>query len=284
MAAMDPPPLWPGQPPWPLVMGVLNVTPDSFSDGGRFLAAEAAVVHGLRMHGEGAAIVDVGGESTRPGAEPVPVAEEIRRVVPVIEVLAAAGVRVSIDSRNAATMQAALAAGASIVNDVSALTHDPRSLQLVAERGVPVVLMHARGDPRTMQQNPTYEDVVREVHDYLAGRVAAAAAAGIPRQRIVVDPGVGFGKTLRHNLLILHHLGVFHRLGCAVLLGVSRKSFIARIMAPTAVPAAARLPGSLAAALAGLARGAHILRVHDVAETRQAVAVWRAIESAAADG
>ncbi|HET6467087.1 MAG TPA: dihydropteroate synthase [Geminicoccaceae bacterium] len=279
----EPEPLWAGAPAWPLLMGVVNVTPDSFSDGGRFLARDAAIEQGLRLAAAGAALVDVGGESTRPGAEPVPIEEEIRRVVPVIGALAAAGLRVSIDSRNAATMQAALAAGAVVINDVSALTHDPAALEVARASGVPVVLMHAQGDPRTMQQNPTYDDVVLDVFDVLAERVRACERAGIPRRRLVIDPGIGFGKTLEHNLRILGHLALFRGLGCALLLGVSRKSFIARLAQPVEAPPEARLPGSLAAALAGLARGADVLRVHDVLEMRQAMAVWRAIEEGESD-
>jgi dihydropteroate synthase len=260
-------------------MGIVNVTPDSFSDGGRFLAHETAIEHGLRLHREGAAIIDVGGESTRPGALPVPPEEEIRRVVPVVRGLAEAGVKVSIDTRNAATMRAALAAGAAVLNDVSALTHDPESLEVAASSGVPVVLMHAQGDPRTMQLDPTYGDVVQEIHGYLATRIEICVAAGIERSLIVVDPGIGFGKTSRHNLLILKHLRIFRDLGRPVLLGVSRKGLISVVAGSGPTPAD-RLPGSIAAALAGLAAGCHILRVHDVAETRQAVAIWQAIAGA----
>ncbi|MEN3951586.1 dihydropteroate synthase [Iodidimonas sp. SYSU 1G8] len=259
----------------PLVMGVLNVTPDSFSDGGRYLSVDAALVQARRLIGEGADILDVGGESTRPGAEPVPVDEELRRVVPVIEALRDCGVPVSVDTRRATVMRAALEAGAAILNDVSALTADPGSLPVAAASGAPVVLMHALGDPRTMQDDPRYDDVVGEVHDYLAARIETCVSAGIARDRLIVDPGIGFGKTLEHNLALLRSLGRFHALGCPLLLGVSRKSFIGRLAG--GVPADARLAGSLAGALAGVLHGVHILRVHDVADTRQAIAVWQAI-------
>jgi dihydropteroate synthase len=269
-------------PPWggfaldrPLVMGVLNVTPDSFSDGGRWLDAERAVAHGRALVAAGADIVDIGGESTRPGAAELPPGEEIRRVTPVVRALAEAGAVVSIDTRHKAVMEAALAAGARIVNDVSALTHDPGSLALLARRKVPVVLMHMRGEPQTMQREPVYDSPLVEVLDYLDGRIAACAAAGIPRERIVVDPGIGFGKLVPHNLELIAGIGAFHALGCGVMLGVSRKSMIARLSLDE--PPDARLPGSLAAALAALQQGVQILRVHDVAETRQALALWRAI-------
>jgi dihydropteroate synthase len=256
-------------------MGVLNVTPDSFSDGGRYLSVDAALAQARRLIDEGADILDVGGESTRPGAQPVPVDEEIRRVVPVIEALSDCGVPVSVDTRRAAVMQAALDAGAAILNDVSALTADPDSLSVAAASGAPVVLMHALGDPRTMQDDPRYDDVVGEVRDYLAARIDACVAAGIARDRLIVDPGIGFGKTLDHNLALLRALDRFHALGCPLLLGVSRKSFIGRLAG--GVPAERRLAGSLAGALAGVLHGVHILRVHDVADTRQAIAVWQAI-------
>ena len=261
----------------PLVMGVINVTPDSFSDGGDRLDPERAISEGLAMAQAGAAILDVGGESTRPGADPVPVAEELRRVLPVVEALAAQGLIVSVDSRRPEVMRAAAAAGAKILNDVTALTGDSHSLETAAELGLPVVLMHMQGEPRSMQADPTYSDVVLDVFDLLEARVEACLAAGIPRERIAVDPGIGFGKTLAHNLQLLDRLALLHGLGCAVLLGVSRKSFIARLMPEQAPSPKQRLPGSLAAALAGLQRGVQILRVHDVAETCQALAVWRAI-------
>ena len=257
-------------------MGVVNVTPDSFSDGGDFLDPGRAVEQGLRLVADGADLVDVGGESIRPGSDPVPVADELARVLLVVEGLAREGVLVSIDSRRSAVMRAALDAGASIVNDVTALTHDPDALGLVAEAGVPVVLMHMRGEPKTMQQDPVYDDAPADVRDYLAQRVAACEAAGIPRERIALDPGIGFGKTVRHNLQILNRLHVYDDLGCAVVVGVSRKSMIAKL--DRDVPPKHRVAGSIAAALQGVRRGAHILRVHDVAETRQALALWRAVE------
>ncbi len=259
----------------PQVMGVINVTPDSFSDGGDRFDPARAIADGLAMHEAGASILDVGGESTRPGAAPVPPKEELHRVVPVVEGLAKAGALVSIDSRRAAVMAAALDVGARIINDVTALAGDPESLALAARREAPVILMHMQGEPRTMQREPHYDDAPLDVYDVLAVRVAACEAAGIPRARIAIDPGIGFGKTVVHNLRILDQLAVFHGLGCAVVLGVSRKSFIGRLTGAQA--AKARLPGSLAGALAGVARGAQVIRAHDVAETRQAMTIWTAI-------
>jgi dihydropteroate synthase len=262
----------------PRIMGIVNVTPDSFSDGGRHMAPEAAIAHASRLEAEGADILDIGGESTRPGAEPIGAEEELRRVLPVIEALAKrARVPLSIDTRNALVMRRAAEAGARLINDVSALAHDPASLAAAAETGLPVVLMHAQGDPRTMQRNPRYRDVVLDVYDALEARIEACEKAGIPRARLVVDPGIGFGKTLAHNLALLGSLGIFHGLGCAILLGASRKSFIAKL---TGAGPEERLPGSLAAALAGAAQGVQILRVHDVAATRQALAVWQGARGA----
>jgi dihydropteroate synthase len=263
----------------PIIMGIVNVTPDSFSDGGEFVDAETAIRHAHLLVEEGAEIIDVGGESTRPGAAPTPPEEEARRVAPVVRALAAAGMAVSIDTRRAAVMRAALEAGARIVNDVTGLTGDPESLAVVAASKAPVVLMHMKGDPTTMQELAVYDDVVGEVADWLEARIAACAAAGIPRERVVIDPGIGFAKTGEHCLEVMARLATFHGLGCGILVGASRKSFIGR-RARAATPKD-RLPGSLAAALAALAQGAHILRVHDVAETRQAVAVWQAIAEAA---
>jgi dihydropteroate synthase len=264
----------------PRIMGVVNVTPDSFSDGGDRFDARRAVDDGLAMVEAGAAILDVGGESTRPGSAPVDADEELRRVVPVVRGLAESGALVSIDSRRATVMAAALDAGARVINDVTALEGDPDSLALAAERGVPVVLMHMRGEPGSMQAAPRYDDAALDIYDYLEGRVAACEAAGIARADIAVDPGIGFGKTVTHNLEILDQMALYQGLGCAVVLGVSRKGFIGKLpgggMARGAAPKA-RLPGSLAAALAGLERGVQILRVHDVAETAQALAMWRAI-------
>lgn len=264
----------------PRIMGVLNVTPDSFSDGGDRLDPRRAVDDGLRMREAGADILDVGGESTRPGAEPVAPDAELRRVLPVVEELAKAGCRVSIDTRHARTMQAAIEAGAVMVNDVTALTWDSDSLRTVAEAGVWVSLMHMQGTPQTMQRDPRYDDVALDVYDWLAARVSACEAVGIPRERIVVDPGVGFGKTVQHNLELMDRIALFQGLGCPVLLGVSRKSTIGKIGFGAAPKD--RLPGSLAAELAGVQRGVQMIRVHDVAETVQALAVWEAIARAEA--
>ena len=259
----------------PLLMGVVNVTPDSFSDGGRFLEPAAAIAQALRLHAEGADIVDVGGESTRPGAGAISDDEEIRRVVPVIEALAGRGILVSIDTRKAAVMAAAAAAGARMINDISALRHDPRSLEAAGASGLPVVLMHSQGEPATMQAQPTYEIAPLDVFDHLAARVDAWTAAGLERSRLLIDPGIGFGKTLDHNLEILSRLGLYLGLGLPILLGASRKSFIGRLA--DGASAEDRLPGSLAAAIHGLAAGAAVLRVHDVAATQQAVAIWQAL-------
>ena len=259
----------------PQIMGILNVTPDSFSDGGRFLDPAAALAQAQAMVAEGAALLDIGGESTRPGAAEVPVADEIARTEPVIAALRGAGVPLSIDTRKAAVAQAALAAGAGIVNDVSALTFDAGLAGVVAAAEVPLVLMHARGTPATMQDDPVYDDVLLDVYDWLEGRIAAAEAAGIARARIVVDPGIGFGKTAAHNLALIRGLALFHGLGCPVLLGASRKRFIGTISGEDR--ADRRVAGSLAVALAGAAQGAQLLRVHDVAETRAALALARAI-------
>lgn len=255
------------------VMGILNTTPDSFSDGGDFADPAAARAHAAAMAEAGADLLDIGGESTRPGAETVPEAEEIARTAPVIRALAG-GLPISIDTRKAAVAQAALEAGAGLVNDVAAFTFDPAIAGVAARAGAPVCVMHAQGDPKTMQQAPHYDDVLLDVYDFLADRVAAAEAAGIPRDRIVVDPGIGFGKTLQHNLALLARISLFHDLGCAVLLGASRKRFIGTI--GKAPQARDRAPGSVAVALAAAAQGVHILRVHDVSETRQALALWHA--------
>ena len=262
----------------PRIMGVVNVTPDSFSDGGDRFDPDQAYAAGLAMAEAGADLVDVGGESTRPGAEPVPIEEEMRRVVPVVRALAQAGVTVSIDSRRAMVMRASLEAGAKLINDVTALGGDPLSLGTAAESGAPVVLMHMQGEPQTMQENPQYEDVALEVHDWLAWRIAECEAAGIPRSRIAVDPGIGFGKTVAHNLQLLEQVALLHGLGCPIVLGASRKSFIGKLS--RGEPAKERLPGSLAAVLAGLERGVQIVRVHDVPETVQAIGIWRAIVTA----
>ena len=261
----------------PLILGIVNVTPDSFSDGGHFLGLEAAIAHGRKLAADGADFLDIGGESTRPGAAPVTIEEEIGRVVPVIRALAADGLRLSIDTRHSAVMRAALDAGAIIINDISALEGDPDSMAVAAASNASIVLMHMQGQPATMQQAPHYDDAPREVHDYLAGRIKACLKAGLAKDRLCVDPGIGFGKALGHNLDILSHLDVFQDLGVPVLLGVSRKSVIGAMS--RGEPADRRLGGSIAAALAGLEKGVQILRVHDVAETVQAVAVWHAIRS-----
>jgi dihydropteroate synthase len=260
----------------PLIMGVVNVTPDSFSDGGAHLERDAAVAHALRLVEEGADLIDVGGESTRPGSHPVSVAEEIARVVPVVERFSAAApqVPISIDTSKAAVMRAAVAAGASFVNDVRAL-RERGALETVAELGVPVCLMHMQGTPRTMQDQPFYDDVVGEVAQFLAGRIAACRAAGIGEDRIVVDPGFGFGKSTTHNLELLRRLEVLTELGRPVMVGLSRKRTIGEI---TGREVADRLVGSVVAAVLAVQRGASIVRVHDVAATRDALAVLAAVE------
>lgn len=262
----------------PRLMGVLNVTPDSFSDGGEHAGAEAAVAHGLRLAAEGADVVDVGGESTRPGAREVPAEEELRRVLPVVERLAAAGVAVSIDTRKAAVMRAAVAAGAKLINDVSALTHDPASLQAAAESGAWVVLVHLQGTPETMNLAPRYERCALEVFDHLAGRVAACEAAGIARERLIVDPGLCFGKHEPENLDLLRNLALFHGLGVPVLLGVSRKGWTEAL--ELGWPPRERLPATLAATLWALDRGVQLFRVHDVAAHRQLLTAWEALADA----
>jgi dihydropteroate synthase len=259
----------------PRIMGIVNVTPDSFSDGGRFLDTEAAVAHGVALVAAGADILDVGGESTRPGADIVPPDLELSRVIPVIEGLTrATSTPISVDTRKARVMAAAVAAGAAIVNDVSALSFDVDAASTIARLGVPVILMHARGDPKTMQTDPHYDDVTLHIYDYLAARMATAEAAGIARDKLIVDPGIGFGKTLTHNVQLIRELRMFAGLGVPILLGASRKRFIGTLSGTDA--ADQRVAGSIAAALAAVAQGAEILRVHDVAETRQALAVWRA--------
>ncbi len=259
----------------PLVMGIVNVTPDSFSDGGRFLGAEEAAAHGRALLEAGADIVDIGGESTRPGATQVPAEEEMRRIEPVLRALAASGAALSVDTRHAAVMAMALAAGARIVNDVSALAGDKASIGIIARAGASVVLMHMQGEPATMQRDPRYGFAPLEILEFLAARVAACEAAGIPRARVAIDPGIGFGKTQAHNLQILGRLALFQSLGTGVMVGVSRKSLVGRL---AGAPAEARLPGSLAGALDAVRKGAQIVRVHDVAETRQALLLQGAIE------
>lgn len=262
----------------PRIMGIVNVTPDSFSDGGCFFDTEAAIAHGVRLCEAGADILDVGGESTRPGSEAVDPDEEMRRVLPVIRALAETGAVVSVDTRHAAVMGAAVDSGAAIINDVTALSGEPQSLPVAVKSGAAVVLMHAQGEPRDMQNDPHYAFAPLDVYDYLAERLSVCRAAGIPVERLCVDPGIGFGKTVEHNLQILSRLGLYHALGVPVLLGVSRKSFIGKVS--RGEPAGQRLAGSLTAALLGLGQGVQILRVHDVAETVQAVAVWQGIKRA----
>lgn len=258
----------------PQIMGIVNVTPDSFSDGGDFLDPGAAIAHGEAMLAAGADILDIGGESTRPGAVPVPPEEEERRVLPVIRHFAEKGATVSVDTRHARVMESAAAAGARIVNDIAGLS-DPDALPVVARTATPVVVMHMQGDPGTMQANPTYRDAALDVFDWLEECVARCVAAGVSPERIAVDPGIGFGKRTEHNLEILRHTALYHALGCTVLIGLSRKGFIGRLSREE--PPKERLAGSLAAGLETLNQGAQILRVHDVAETAQARALWEAL-------
>lgn len=262
------------------VMGIVNVTPDSFSDGGRWASTEGAIDQAMRLVADGADVLDIGGESTRPGAEPVGEAEEIERVTPVIAgVRARWGGAISIDTMKPAVARAAVAAGAKMWNDVTALSHAPDSAAVAAELGCDVVLMHMRGEPRTMQADPRYDDVVGEVRDYLHGRAEAAMAAGVARERIWLDPGIGFGKTLAHNLALTARLRALVDLGFPVLYAASRKRTI-RAIDPTAIAADDRLGGSLALALEGARRGARMVRVHDVRETVQALKVQAAVTAA----
>ncbi|WP_371153199.1 dihydropteroate synthase [Jannaschia sp. 2305UL9-9] len=258
----------------PSIMGILNVTPDSFSDGGRYLDREQALTRARAL--AQADILDIGGESTRPGAQEVPEDEEAARVVPVIAALS--GRCMSIDTRKASVARAATGAGAALINDVSAMTFDPGMADTVATSGAAVCLMHAQGAPETMQDDPTYGDVLFDVYDALSTRIEVAVAAGIPRDSIMIDPGIGFGKTQAHNLSLLRRIGVFHGLGVPILLGVSRKRFIGDIGG--AQQADARLPGTLAVTLAAVAQGIQMHRVHDVAEIAQGLALWRAVQTA----
>ena len=259
-------------------MGIVNATPDSFSDGGDAYSFDDAVARGVDLVAQGAAIIDVGGESTRPGADPVSIDEEIARTVPVIERLVAGGITVSIDTRHATVMEAATQAGASIINDVTALTGDEKSLDVAANSDAHIVLMHMQGTPGTMQSSPSYADASVEVFEYLKDRLEACVKAGIATTRIAVDPGIGFGKNLEHNLQILKSLDMYKNLGVTLLLGVSRKSFIGEIT-DEATPKN-RLAGSLAAGIWGVKSGFDILRVHDVGATADALKVWTAIENA----
>ncbi len=263
----------------PQVMGIVNVTPDSFSDGGQFADTAAAADAGADMAAEGAAIVDVGGESTRPGAKPVWEGDEIERAIPVVRQLAAGGAAVSIDTRKADVMTAALEAGARLINDVSALTYDDRSAGVIAAAGVPVILMHHQGAPEVMQQDPGYDDVLVEVYQWLEERIAAAEAAGIDRARILVDPGFGFGKSVAHNLELMNGLALFHALGRPIVVGASRKRTIGALS--NEAPADRRVGGSIAFALKAAEQGVQILRVHDVPETVQALRIWRGLRDQA---
>lgn len=259
----------------PRIMGIVNVTPDSFSDGGQFLDPGIAVAHGRQLIAEGAEILDIGGESTRPGAVEVAVAAEIDRTAPVVAGLKETGVPISIDTRKAAVAARAVAEGAGLINDVSAFAFDPDMAATAAGSGLPVCLMHAQGLPDTMQNNPRYGDALLDVYDALDAAIRSAEAAGVPRDRILADPGIGFGKTGDHNLELLRGLSLFHGLGCALLIGVSRKRFIGQI--GNAPEAADRVHGSVAVALAAVAQGAQVLRVHDVAATRQGLSLYTAV-------
>ncbi len=256
----------------PRLMGIVNATPDSFSEGGEHFAPAAAIARGHGMIEAGADIIDIGGESTRPGAAPVDPREELARIRPVVEGLARTRAVLSVDTRHSEVMAAALASGAAIINDITALVGDPRSLPLVAAQNAHVVLMHMQGEPPSMNRDPRYEFAPLDIYDALAARVTACLAAGIPRNRIAIDPGIGFGKKPRHNFEILRYLSLFHGLGCAVLVGASRKIFVKNGRGPA--PPKARLGASLGAALTAVVQGAQLLRVHDVEKTRQAMDLW----------
>ena len=263
----------------PQVMGIINATPDSFSDGGQFANASEAAEAGARMAGQGAGIIDVGGESTRPGARSIWEGDEIERIVPVIRQLVAGGTAVSADTRKADVMTAAVEAGARMINDVSALTYDARSAEIAASLNVPVVLMHHKGAPEVMQDHPTYDDVIVEVYLWLEERIRAALEAGVAREHILVDPGFGFGKNVSHNLELMNGLALFHSLGCPVVIGASRKRTIGALSGEA--PTDQRLAGSIAFALKAVEQGAQIVRVHDVFETVQALRVWRGMRDSA---
>ena len=266
--------------PDPVLMGILNVTPDSFSDGGEFFGVEPAVAQAEKMLDEGAHMIDVGGESTRPGSDPVSPEEELRRVIPVIQGILESRLEaiVSIDTYRASTAEAALDAGARVVNDVTALRGDSKMAGLVAERGCPVVLMHMLGEPKSMQRDPRYEDVVREVRDFLVGRAEHAVNAGVREENMILDPGIGFGKTLRHNLELLNSLNVFVELGFPVLVGASRKSFLGKILGSD--DAGDRLFGTVATSVVAYERGATLFRVHDVRANKEALEVAAAVRRA----
>ena len=262
----------------PLIMGIVNVTSDSFSDGGQFLDTDRAIAHGIKLLEEGADILDIGGESTRPNAEPVTIDEELERVIPVIQGLAAHASFISIDTRNAEVMQAAIEAGANVINDVSALTHDTKSAAVVSQSALPVCLMHMKGTPQTMQDKPHYDNVVDEILSFFEQRLEFCAEQGIEMSRVILDPGIGFGKTVDHNLSIIKNVAKFKTLGCPVLLGVSRKSFIGTLCQEDNPKN--RVSGSLSAALYALEQGIEIFRVHDVQETKQAFTIHHAIRQA----
>lgn len=263
----------------PQVMGIINATPDSFSDGGQFESAAQAAEAGAHMSAEGGAIIDVGGESTRPGARSIWEGDEIERIAPVIRQLASGGSAVSVDTRKADVMRAGIEAGARMINDVSALTYEPRSLEVAASLGVPVVLMHHKGAPEVMQDHPSYDDVLVEVYLWLEDRISAAASAGVARDRILVDPGFGFGKNVSHNLQLMNGLALFHSLGCPLVVGASRKRTIGALSGEAGVDK--RLAGSLAFALKAAEQGAQVVRVHDVFDTVQALRIWRGMRDQA---
>ena len=260
----------------PALMGILNVTPDSFSDGGQFQGRDKALARARKMVSQGADILDIGGESTRPGAVEIDIDIEISRIAPVISAIRAAeSIPISIDTRKAKVAEAAALAGANIVNDVSGLTFDPNLVALCRDRRLPVIVMHAQGVPQTMQDNPQYEDVVLDVYDFLHRQIDNLVRLGLARDQIIADPGIGFGKTLSHNLALLNRISLFHGLGVPLLLGASRKGFIRAMGKP--LDANDRMPGSVAVGLAALSQGVQILRVHDVSDTRQAVNLWQAV-------
>jgi len=266
----------------PFLMGILNVTPDSFSDGARYVAPEDAISRAEAMAEEGARLIDIGGESTRPGADPVTLDEELRRVVPVVEILAARlpGVAFSVDTTKAEVARRCLDAGASLVNDVSALRSDPDMAGVIKDHGVPVILMHRKGNPQTMQDNPAYDDVVNDVLSFLTDRIDFALSRGLRKEQLLADPGFGFGKTVEHNVELLRRFDSFSSLNVPLVVGASRKSFIGKILggAERPLPPEDRLEGTLAVHLWAAARGAHILRVHDVGATARALALWKTLE------
>lgn len=263
-----------------LIMGILNVTPDSFSDGGRFLAFESALEHARRLVHEGADLVDIGGESSRPGAEPVALAEELRRVVPVIRAIRQEfSIPISIDTYKAPVAEAALEAGANIINDISALRFDAQMVKVVARARVPIVLMHMRGEPKTMQENPVYTDVMREIKEFLGERIEYALSHGIERENILIDPGIGFGKRVEHNIEILRRLGELKELGCPIVIGTSRKSFIGWVGSTHGEPLSVqeRFEGTIASNVIAVVNGAQIVRVHDVVSMKRALAIADAV-------